>query len=939
MTAGMTQAVLLPIIAAMAIWPFGRNKNDDEGTIAELDEVEVVVDTSQPISGSEQKAIESYREFLDLASEDPLLRAEAMRRLADLQLESEEGVQLASGLEVLGDEAGSTVNLYEQLLESYPGYEKRDLVLYQLARAHEASGRIEEALATLDRLVEEYPETEHIDEAYFRRGEMLFVEQRYGDAEDAYAFVIAYGDASNFFEQSLYKQGWAQFKQVRHEDSLEPFFALLDRRFQVDGAASADPAAVYVEMGRAEQELVDDTLRVVSVGFSYMDGPESITDYFRDIGTRPYSYVVYTHLGDLYIDQERYQDAADAYRAFVDLDPYHAKAPFMAVEVIEAYKQGGFADLVLEGKREFVEVYGPDSPYWAAFTYEDQPEVVAFLKTNLTDLAAYHHALAQESGSREDYEQAARWYRSYLQSFPNEPESAGTNFLLAEVLFESERFGEAAREYERTAYAYPLHERSAEAGYAALLAFDEQEPRLDEPERSQWHRQGIDSALRFYATYPEHEFAVNVQTDAAEKLFALGEFAPARDAANVVVTLLPPPDPVLLRTALTVSAHSEFDLGDFGAAESAYVQLNTILPPDDPEHGEIVERIASSIYKQGEQAQMVGMLDAAVDHFLRVGAAAPMSPIRPTAEYDAAATLIELQQWDRAAVVLEDFRTRYPDHEYAGDVTAKLAVTYVEAGNPGRAAGEFERIAATSADPQVQREALWRAGELYESTSQVAAASNAYGLFVAQFPNPVSQSIEARQKLADFATTLGNSSERTRWLNDIVIADAVAGGERTDRTRYLAAHAQLELAEPMRNAFRGTRLVAPLQDSLAAKRARMEEALEAYGNAADYGVIEVTTAATYEIAELYHGLSRDLFDSERPPELSAAELAQYDILLEEQAFPFEEEAIDVHEVNARRTADGVYDEWIRASITALAQLLPVRYAKIESGEQIVTALR
>ena len=224
----MSNAILIPIIAAMAIWPFGRNKSDDEGTIRELDDVEVVVDTSRTISGSEQKAIESYREFLALAADDPLLQAEAMRRLADLQLDTVEGEQLAAGLDVIGSEAGSTVNLYEQLLESYPNYEKSDLVLYQLSRAHEAAGRIEDALATLDRLVEEYPQTAHIDEAHFRRGEMLFVEQRYGEAEDAYSFVLEHGPDSNFYEQSLYKQGWAQFKQVRHEDSLEPFFALLD---------------------------------------------------------------------------------------------------------------------------------------------------------------------------------------------------------------------------------------------------------------------------------------------------------------------------------------------------------------------------------------------------------------------------------------------------------------------------------------------------------------------------------------------------------------------------------------------------------------------------------------------------------------------------------------------------------------------------------------
>ena len=74
------------------------------------------------------------------------------------------------------------------------------------------------------------------------------------------------------------------------------------------------------------------------------------------------------------------------------------------------------------------------------------------------------------------------------------------------------------------------------------------------------------------------------------------------------------------------------------------------------------------------------------------------------------------------------------------------------------------------------------------------------------------------------------------------------------------------------------------------------------------------------------------------PELSAAELSQYDILLEEQAYPFEEEAIELHEVNAARTADGVYDEWVAKSIEALAVLVPVRYAKREIGENLVSVL-
>jgi TolA-binding protein len=941
----MSAAPLLTLIAIAAIWPFGRDRDHDRektpdptGTIKDLERRVVNVDTNAGIVGGEAKAMESYRLFLDLAAEDPVLRAEAMRRLADLQLETSEVQQLQSNVQSLGTAFASTIEMYEQLLESYPNYAKNDLVLYQLARALEADGRLEDALRTLNRLIDEYPQTPHFDEAQFRRGEMLFVQKRYGEAEDAYADVLAEGPESAFYEQSLYKHGWALFKQQEHAAGLKSFFGLLDRKFEV-GSVEADPAVQYSAMGRAEQELVEDTMRVLSISFSYIDGPEAISEYFRRNGSRPYAFIVYTNLGDLYLEQERFQDAADAYHAFVKLDPYHAKAPLLQAEVVEALKQGGFADLVLEGKQGFVETYGPGSPYWQRFSYEQQPEVVAHLKANVTDLAAHHHAQAQASSDAGEYAAAARWYRTYLQSFPDDANAPETNFLLSEVLFESGNYREAALEYERTAYAYPFHAHGAEAGYAALLAYAKQEEQLRGTAQAEWHRQGIDSALRFADSYPSDEHAATVQTDAAEKLFALNDFARGRDVARQVVARQPPPSPQLQRTAWTVVAHSEFDLTNYLEAEAAYLQLNAMLPPGDGERPQIVERIASSIYKQGEQAQAAGAYDIAVDHFLRVGRAAPTSSVRATAEYDAAAALIQLGDYARATTVLEDFRTNFPNHELGADVTAKLAVAYVEVGNGALAASEFERIADGDGTPDVKKEALWRAAELYTNSGQSAAAAGAFGRYVQRYPNPVPEAMEARQKLLEIADASGNQAERTRWLTEIVAADAYAGGERTDRTRYLAAKAQLALAQPARDAFLGTRLVVPLEKSLEAKQERMKDALAAYGKAADYGVAEVTTAANYEIAELYHALSRDLFASERPAELTAAELEQYDLLLEEQAFPFEEEAIELHEVNAARTAEGLYDEWVRKSIEQLATLLPARYAKAEIGEGVVEVIR
>jgi hypothetical protein len=119
----------------------------------------------------------------------------------------------------------------------------------------------------------------------------------------------------------------------------------------------------------------------------------------------------------------------------------------------------------------------------------------------------------------------------------------------------------------------------------------------------------------------------------------------------------------------------------------------------------------------------------------------------------------------------------------------------------------------------------------------------------------------------------------------------------------------------------------------------MEKVMTTYGQALDYSVAEVTTAATYGMAELYRQLAADLIASERPKDLDAEAREQYDVLLEEQAFPFEEKAIELHETNAGRAADGVYDESVRRSFEVLAKLKPARYAKAEISEDYVPNLR
>src|SRR5690606_13580554 len=149
-------------------------------------------------------------------------------------------------------------------------------------------------------------------------------------------------------------------------------------------------------------------------------------------------------------------------------------------------------------------------------------------------------------------------------------------------------------------------------------------------------------------------------------------------------------------------------------------------------------------------------------------------------------------------------------------------------------------------------------------------------------------------KLATHAEAQGDAVRLAHWQREIIKADAAAGEARTDRTRYLAAKASLALAQPARDAFRAVRLTAPLNRSLPDKRKALETALTAYQAAAAYNVAEVTTRASFEIAELYRQLGADIMDSEPPRGMDADTLEQYTLLLEDEALQFEERAIELH---------------------------------------------
>ncbi|HEX7960793.1 MAG TPA: tetratricopeptide repeat protein, partial [Terriglobales bacterium] len=682
-----------------------------------------------------------------------------------------------------------------------------------------------------------------------------------------------------------------------------------------------------------DERRVADTFRVISLSFSNLGGPEAVGKYYSSFGKRPYEARVYSNLGEHYLAELRYQDAAKTYQAFVTLYPLHRDAPQFSMKVIETFTKGGFPKLVLESKRDFASKYGLQGEYWKHFKPEESPQVLAYVKSNLKDLATHYHAEyqgAQDASEKlANYNEARRWYGDYLESFPKDADSPAINYRLADLLLENHDFGEAAKQYERTAYGYPPNPQSAAAGYAAVYAYREQLKVANPAQLEEVKRNTIASSLKFADAFPQHEHAAGILGAAADDMYEMKDYRPAVDAAQRLIDRYPNTEAAIRRSAWIVVAHGSFELTEYARAEHAYTEVLAVTPQGDKSRAGFVDNLAASIYKQGELASKAGDDRAAADHFLRIRTAAPTSTIRPAAEYDAGAALIRLKDWSAAVNVLDAFRNTFPDHKLRLEADKQIAHAYRENGQLANAAVEYDHIASKSDDTKLRSEALLIAGDLYEKSNSRDHALDAYIRYVNEFPKPLDIALETHSKIAEMYKAANDDSHYQDELKKIVSIDANAGSERTGRTKTLAARSALVLAERLYQDCVAVKLRQPFEVSLKQKKQRMDATIKGMGQLVDYEIADVTAAATFYIAETYSDFGHSLLESEKPTNLNAAELKEYEDTLDEQAFPFEEKAINVHEKNIGMLRTGVFNEWTKKSLDRLAELMPGRYAKPE----------
>ncbi|WP_051277807.1 tetratricopeptide repeat protein [Solimonas flava] len=890
------------------------------------------VETSAPVAPDAVRAIAHYDRLIALDGVDPALRAEAMRRAAYLRVRRfDQGQADAAELQ-------QAIALYRRLLAEHPQDPANDLALYQLARAEQIAGDSEAAITALRRLGAEHPQSTLVADARFRAAELLYLARRYDEAEPLYAAVVAQGSGTPYFVPARGKYGWTLYQQGRYEAALPVLLAILDS--DLPPGTLEDPKTALAAVDRRKGDFAADALNLAGRSFAALGGGAAMNAYFAQRGDPRFSTLLYAALGGALLEQRRYHDAARVYAAFIERHPQHRLAPDFQQRVIAAYEGGGFAEPTIVAQEVYVERYSPGAPYWNGAA--PPAAVLDALRADLDDLGRWHQARAQrlpasEAAARQaGFLAAAEWYRRRLALEAPGETAAAIAMLRADALYDGGRTREAAQAYEQVAYERP-NARSAEAAYAAVQAWQRLGTELPPAQRPEALRASIAATQRFADAYAEHPQWSAALTRGAQDLYEIGDEAQAVAVAQRTLTAgrATPAQRVEL---YGVVAAAQFAQRDYAQAETAYVALlrESALPAEA--RSAASEQLAAAVYRQGEAARAGGDLRGAARHFQRVGALVPDARIRATAEYDAAAALMGLQDWHAAAAALETFRSRYPQHALSAEADKKLAYAYEQDAQPAAAAEVYRRVAARDGEtPALRRDAAWQAALLYDRAQQTAAAVQAYEACLDAYPQPLERSLQARRRLADLARDAQDDEGRYRhWLQTLVAVDA--GAAHNAQTALMAAQANLELGRLDAEAARRIALAAPIARNLTRRQQASETAIAALLRAAGSDDAEITTAATYEIGAVYRDFGSALLDSERPAKLQGDALEQYQILLEEQADPFEQKSIEAHAANLQRARQGLWNEWIRRSAASLTELAPARYGKHELREDRYEAL-
>jgi cellulose synthase operon protein C len=736
-----------------------------------------------------EAAIGRFEEFLARYPDDPQYTPDAMFRLAELYYEKANDdfalaiavhrevakKALAEGRDPPPEPMKSyapSIALYQRLITGFPDYRFTHGIYYLLAYCLGEMGQGEEAQAAYATLIERFPESSFVPEAWVRLGDWHFDEVKpdsLARAAEAFSKMYRYPEHP-LYARAIYKLGWTYYRMDDFQRAVGSFSKLLD--YYVAAAKKTGE--------KPNGDVWPESIQYTAISFAdeRWGGVEKARAFFASIGGRPYEGEIYAHLGDVYFEETKYGQAVAAYKAVLEQDPLSAEAPKIQAKIVLCWSRDRQFDKEAAEREALVAAYGEGTPWWEK--NKGDPDLVAAVRElsekSLLRAASFHHAQAQQykgeaklEAAVAEYRVAARAYGNYLERFPHSKQAHELAYNWADCLYNALEFERAARVYAQVRDDPASDKFLAEAALSAVISWEGEVTRLqrlgqlderkvllstDRKEKEVVKKEPLPEVYQslvrdsdaFLARVPGNEKAPAIAYKAAEVFYKYSDYDEARCRFEEVVARWP--SDAVSQFAANLIIESYLTMKDWAAVEQASARLQSADVAKNP-------ALAASLQK------------------FKLGG-----------RFNRAMQLMDAKQYEESARLFIALVQEDPDHEFADKALYNAASCYEGARRFESALKLYERIHAEYPKSTLADEALFRVGWNAENTYDFEKAVERYLALVQNYP----QSKHRKNALYNAARSLENLQRYEEAAAAFArYAKAYPDAEDAARTQFHAA--------------------------------------------------------------------------------------------------------------------------------------------------------
>ncbi|WP_342374195.1 tetratricopeptide repeat protein [Myxococcus stipitatus] len=367
-----------------------------------------------------------------------------------------------------------TMAIYADILKAYPNYPQRDEVLFSMGYNLYELGRREEAVARYEELIQEFPRSQFVPDAYIQLGNHYFESNKLIPAKANYEKARD-SKVPKIYGYAVYKLSWCDYNTGDYDAGLQKLHEVVDY------------AAKQPELGDLRTEALND----LTVFYVQLDQPKQAIAYFREKApaARQGRLIAKTAAG--LVDAGHFDSAILLYRTLIDGDAMGASAPEYQQAIVRAFEGLRQRQQVRKEMKRMVDLYSPGGEWWKA---NEGKATVLRNAFNVTEeamrvMVTEYHQEAQKTRQVETYRLARDIYKQYVEAFASNAnpdfvaDSAfNLRFFYAEILWALEEWEAAAAEYDAVvAFKIPDRDSAREvsnesyrksAAYNAILAYD-----------------------------------------------------------------------------------------------------------------------------------------------------------------------------------------------------------------------------------------------------------------------------------------------------------------------------------------------------------------------------------------------------------------------------------------------------------------------------------